>query len=68
MTNLPPGVSDSMIPGNRPEDLLADRISEALSGLVADFGVTYDESQDDEYGEILDALVSFVQRYRTEVE
>lgn len=35
MSNLPPGVTDDMIPGNRPEDLrweeLLDAVGDALS-------------------------------------
>lgn len=31
LSNLPPGCSDFDIPGNRPEDVLADRLWEALT-------------------------------------
>ena len=31
MSNLPPGVTDSMIPGNRPEDLEAEAFEEAFA-------------------------------------
>jgi hypothetical protein len=36
MTNLPPGVTESMIPGNRPEDVRADELGEALTAVWED--------------------------------
>lgn len=39
-SNLPPGVTDSMIPGNRPEDVryerMADRLAEVMGGEPGD--------------------------------
>lgn len=35
-TNLPDGVRDDMIPGNRPEDVEIDRIHEELQDIVSD--------------------------------
>lgn len=31
MSNLPPGVTESMIPGNRPEDVYMDRVLEFIA-------------------------------------
>ena len=33
-SNLPPGVTDGMIPGNRPEDAEEERICEAITVLI----------------------------------
>lgn len=32
LSNLPPGVTESMIPGNRPEDVLWDRLVDEVCG------------------------------------
>lgn len=72
MSNLPPGVSDSMIPGNRPEDVEYDRATTALTELAADFGTGITDDATDDELEALDALVlaflAFVDTYRREVE
>ena len=38
MSNLPPGVTESMIPGNRPEDIMWDKVLDWIldSGLTPD--------------------------------
>ena len=38
LSNLPPGVTDDMIPGNRPEDEAWEKLFETIgaSGLTAD--------------------------------
>lgn len=35
MSNLPPGVTESMIPGNRPEDIAEERFWEELWDYIA---------------------------------
>lgn len=44
MNNLPPGVSENMIPGNRPEDLDDESFWEAIVGKV---GIEAFEAFDD---------------------
>jgi hypothetical protein len=34
LSNLPPGVTTNMLPGNRPEDIAYDNLCEALAGVV----------------------------------
>jgi len=36
-SNLPPGVTESMIPGNRPEDLAAEEMTECLYDIVESY-------------------------------
>src|SRR3990167_5761088 len=36
LSNLPPGVTDSMLPGNRPEDIAWDNFYEMLSDEAGD--------------------------------
>ena len=40
MSNLPPGVDESMIPGNRPEDLAWDKFHEEIGGDCDQEGLT----------------------------
>ncbi len=40
-SNLPPGVTDSMIPGNRPEDTLWEQLCDDICGS----GLTIEEAQ-----------------------
>lgn len=35
LSNLPPGVTTNMLPGNRPEDIAYDNLCEELAGVVA---------------------------------
>lgn len=44
-SNLPPGVTVSMIPGNRPEDFALEAAEEALLDGLAKFGLMVDEYQ-----------------------
>lgn len=39
MSNLPPGVTDSMIPGNRPEDIEYDAFWEAVTNKAHELGL-----------------------------
>jgi hypothetical protein len=43
--NLPPGVTQNMIPGNRPEDLRRERLLEELSAIIP-FGELTEERSD----------------------
>lgn len=72
MSNLPPGVSDHDIPGNRPEDELYDRATVAITEAAEQFGCLVDgAATNEELAEldlVVSSFVSFVQRYRKEVE
>ena len=39
LSNLPPGVTESMIPGNRPEDVRWDKLVEAVFAELANMGL-----------------------------
>lgn len=39
-SNLPPGCTDSMIPGNRPEDEAWERLFEIIGKESGDYGMT----------------------------
>jgi hypothetical protein len=43
-SNLPPGVTESMIPGNRPEDTAWDNTIDAITDLSAEYGYTAKET------------------------
>ncbi len=44
MSNLPPGVTDNMIPGNRPEDMAWDDFCERALEQLANSGLSVDEA------------------------
>lgn len=77
MSNLPPGVSDSMIPGNRPEDVLQETVENELALLLQrSFGFDDpwgDDATDNEpfceaFYAIATDLAELVRRFRPEVE
>jgi len=39
-SNLPPGVSDSDIPGNRPEDMAWERLHECIDDVISREGMS----------------------------
>lgn len=43
-SNLPPGVTESMIPGNRPEDMAWESFYEWLDGECAEHGIDVNEA------------------------
>ena len=45
-SNLPPGVRDCDLPGNRPEDEAWERVHEYLDAIATDFALTPDEAHD----------------------
>lgn len=47
-SNLPPGVNDNMIPGNRPEDLREEKFFEDHAERCAKEGITLDEDWESE--------------------
>jgi len=53
LSNLPPGVTDNMIPGNRPEDIDWDNFHEWIDEIADDYGIC---SSDDFKDIILAAL------------
>lgn len=58
MTNLPPGITESMIPGNRPEDAQWDNVSAAVCELLERLGVPITESATDAELESLDTITA----------
>lgn len=50
LSNLPPGVTESMIPGNRPEEAAAEALYEKLSAVLPE----------DTAEETLDALAAMI--------
>ena len=44
-SNLPPGVTDNMLPGNRPEDLQWDEVLEWAANELSESGLDPDEVQ-----------------------
>ena len=42
-SNLPPGVTESMIPGNRPEDAAWDAVWEDITGEAIDANLSADD-------------------------
>lgn len=46
-SNLPPGVTDSMIPGNRPEDVAFDAFCDRLEGWLSTACIKCDGDQFD---------------------
>jgi hypothetical protein len=44
--NLPPGVTQNMIPGNRPEDVRRDKLREELAALIPNLEDWTDEQAD----------------------
>lgn len=46
-SNLPPGVTDFMLPGNRPEDAKAEAMADAVYAAIGASGVTGTEKQID---------------------
>ncbi len=62
-SNLPPGVSDSSIPGNRPEDALDEQILGDIWSVLADHGIF--EPEDYEQSDKLNSgLLDLVLKYR----
>jgi len=59
-SNLPPGVTDSMIPGNRPQDEEWDNLIEKLA-LMVDGEI--DESEHFEKKDIPDMLRSLLEEF-----
>jgi hypothetical protein len=55
--NMPPGVSESDIPGNRPEDALDEQILDDLFGALQICGVRVDEEIELELGDRLAEIV-----------
>ena len=45
LSNLPPGVRDSDIPGNRPEDIAADAFYEAIEDKCREFNCAYPDER-----------------------
>ena len=43
-SNLPPGVTEGMIPGNRPEDIAWDEFYEWFEDQCCDHGITVDQA------------------------
>lgn len=60
MSNLPPGVTVGMIPGNRPEDEWYDKFLDSLSEVVML------ETDPVQYAEELLALARVIERHRSE--
>lgn len=54
MTNYPPGVTEGMIPGNRPEDVLWDMCYELLEDELSGRGL---DVPDIEFDRLLDAVI-----------
>lgn len=46
MSNLPPGVTESMIPGNRPEDIAYEELWERVYDKAYEVGLVTDASND----------------------
>jgi hypothetical protein len=44
-SNLPPGISDSMIPGNRPEDLALDEFIDSILDDMDSIGLTTEDAK-----------------------
>lgn len=44
-SNLPPGVTESMLPGNRPEDIEFEKMCEELGTLFDKFNIKYNEEE-----------------------
>lgn len=71
MTNLPPGVSASDIPGNHPEDVFYDRLSDELADFLGRYGIDFAEMSDDSmevYAEILWSVFGFIGAHLPEME
>lgn len=61
MSNLPPGVTDSMIPGNRPQDEEYDNLIEKLA-LMIDYEL--DDSEHFDKQDIPDILRSLLEEFQ----
>ena len=44
-SNLPPGVNEGMIPGNRPEDMAWDKFHESVDDDAINLGLTPEEAK-----------------------
>lgn len=44
-SNLPPGVTDNMIPGNRQEDIAAEALYEAIDDKCREFNCAYPDDR-----------------------
>lgn len=66
-SNLPPGVTDSMIPGNRPEDVAQEKFMDRLYDLLSDFGIDLAEQNDELWEQVdtyADGLLDLIVRYQ----
>lgn len=72
MSNLPPGVSSSDIPGNRPEDARHDILNDHLADMLLErYGIDGHRWTDADWSEwdtAVNLLFGITERYRREVE
>lgn len=62
-SNLPPGVTESMLPGNRPEDVLFDRAYGDLCEGLDKAGIDTDQLSDDQVEKLAEWLKNYMEAH-----